>query len=65
MAVAFLTGRVNAPDKDNCEELKQVLKYLNRMKHLKLKLSVGDLGVLNWYVDGSHNVHWDCKRLEV
>ncbi len=22
---------------------------------------MNDLGVLKWYVDGSHNVHWDCK----
>ena len=19
------------------------------------------MGMLKWYVDGSHNVHWDCK----
>ena len=28
---------------------------------MKLKLSVDNLGMLKWYVDGSHNVHWDCK----
>jgi hypothetical protein len=28
---------------------------------LKLKLSIDNLGMLKWYVDGSHNVHWDCK----
>jgi hypothetical protein len=39
-----------------------VLKYLNGTKHLKLKLSVGDLGLLKWYVDGSHDVHRDCKE---
>jgi len=22
---------------------------------------VNDLGILKWYVDGAHNVHWDCK----
>ncbi len=22
-----------------------------------------NLAMLKWYVDGSHNVHWDCKRL--
>jgi hypothetical protein len=38
-----------------------VLKYLNGSRYLKLKLSVDDLGILKWYVDGSHNVHWDCK----
>jgi hypothetical protein len=38
-----------------------MLKYLNGMRYLKLKLSVDSLGILKWYVDGSHNVHWDCK----
>jgi hypothetical protein len=38
-----------------------VLKYLNGTRYLKLKISVEDLGILKWYVDGSHNTHWDCK----
>jgi hypothetical protein len=60
-AVAFLTTRVKSPDKDDWGKLKCVLKYLNRTKYLKLKLSVVNLGLLKWYVDGSHNVHWDCR----
>ncbi len=28
---------------------------------MKLNLSMNNLGVLKWYVDGAHNVHWDCK----
>ena len=38
-----------------------MLKYLNGTKYLQLKLSVDNLGMLKWYVDGSHNIHWDCK----
>jgi hypothetical protein len=53
--------RVEAPDEDDWGKLKRVLKYLNGTKHLKLTLSVDDLGLLKWYVDGLHNVHWDCK----
>ena len=49
------------PDEDDWGKLKRVLKYLNGTKYLKLKLSVDNLGMLKWYVDGSHNVHWDCK----
>jgi hypothetical protein len=26
-----------------------------------MHISVDDLGILKWYVDGSHDVHWDCK----
>ena len=60
-AVAFLTTRVKNPDEDDWGKLRRVLKYLNGTKYLKLNLSVDNLGVLKWFVDGSHNVHWDCK----
>ncbi len=53
--------RVKAPDKDDWGKLKRVLRYLNGTKHLKSTISVKDLAILKWYVDGSHNVHWDCK----
>ncbi len=59
--VAFLTTRVESPDEDDWMKLKRVLKYLNGTKYLKLKLSVDDLRLLKWYVDRSHNVHWDCQ----
>jgi hypothetical protein len=60
-AVAFLTTRVKSLDEDDWGKLKQVLTYLNGTKYLKSKLSINNLGMLKWYVDGSHNVHWDCK----
>jgi hypothetical protein len=60
-AVAFLTTRVKNPDEDDWGKLKRVLKYLNGMRYLKLKLSMDSLTMLKWYVDGSHNEHWDCK----
>jgi hypothetical protein len=60
-AAAFLTTRVKSPDKDDWGKLKRVLKYLNGTKYLKLSISVENLGILKWYVDWLHNVHWDCK----
>jgi hypothetical protein len=57
----FLTTQVKMPDKDDWGKLKQVLQCVNGTKHLKLKLSVGDLEILKWYVDRLHNVHLDCK----
>ena len=60
-AVAILTTRVKSPAKDDWGKLKRVLKYLNGTKYLKLRPTVDNLSVLKWYVDGSHNVHWDCK----
>ena len=58
-AVTFLTTRVKSPDKDDWGKLKCMLKYLNGTKYLKLRLTVDNMSVLKWYVDGSHNVHWD------
>ncbi len=60
-AVAFLITQVKTPDEDNWGKLKWVRKYLNGTKYLKLNLSVNNLGLLKWYLDGSHNVHWDCN----
>ena len=51
-AVAFLTTRVKSPDEDDWGKLKRVLKYLNGTKYLKLRLTVDNLSVLKWYVDG-------------
>jgi hypothetical protein len=61
MAVAFLTTRVKSLDEDDWGKLKRALKYLNGTKYLKLRLTVDNLLMLKWYVDGSHNVHWDCR----
>ncbi len=61
-AVAFLTTRVKNPDEDNWGKLKRVLRYLNGTKYLTLKLNMDNLRMLKWYVDGSHNVHEDCRR---
>jgi hypothetical protein len=60
-AVAFLTTRVRSPDEDDWGKLKRILKYLNGTRYLKLRLTVESLGVLKWYVDGSHNVHSDMR----
>jgi hypothetical protein len=61
MAMAFLITRVKNPDEDDWGKLKQVLKYPNGTKFLKLTLTVENLGMLKWYVGGAHSVHWDCK----
>ena len=56
-AVSFLIKRVKKPDEYNWGKLKRVLKYLNGMRRLKLTLTIESMGVLKWFVDGSHNTH--------
>ena len=60
-AVSFLTTRVKKPDKDDWGKLKRELKYLNGKIRLKLTLTIESMGVIKWFIDGSHNTHWDCK----
>lgn len=59
--VAFLTTRVKHPDEDDWGKLKRVLGYLNGTRSLHLTLTVDSLSILKWYVDGSHQIHDDCR----
>ena len=60
-AVSFLTTRVKKPDEDDWGQLKRALKYLKETRRLKLTLMIESVDVIKWFVDGSHNTHWDCK----
>lgn len=59
--VAFLTTRVKQPGEDDWGKLKRVLKYLNGTRRLHLTLTVDSLSSIKWYVDGSHQIHDDCR----
>lgn len=59
--VAFLTTRVKSPGEDDWGKLKRVLKYLNGTRNLNLTLSVDSLSSINWFIDGSHQIHDDCR----
>jgi hypothetical protein len=61
VVVAFLTTRVKKPDEDDWGKLKRCLKYLNGTRHMKLTLSVDDMGVIQWWVDASYTTHPDFK----
>jgi hypothetical protein len=61
-AVSFLTTRVKAPDKDDWGKLVRVLKYINGTRYMKLILSADEMNfTVHWYVDGSHQIHEDCR----
>jgi hypothetical protein len=62
MAVSFLTTRVQSPNEDDWEKLKRILKYLNGTRNLKLMLCADQTKyAVHWYVDGSHQIHEDCR----
>jgi hypothetical protein len=61
-AVSFLTTRVKAPDEDDWGKLVRVLKYINGTRYMKLILSADEMNfTVHWYVDGSHQIHEDCR----
>jgi hypothetical protein len=61
-AVSFLTMQVKDPDKDDWGKLVRVLKYLNRTWFMKLILCADEMNfTIHWYIDGSHQVHEDCR----
>lgn len=60
-AVSFLTTRVKQPDEDDWGKLKRILKYLKGTMYMKLTLEVDNMGILQWWIDSSHNVHVDCR----
>lgn len=61
IVVVFLTNRMENPDEDDWEKLRQVLQYLHGTKTLELTLSIKSMSILKWYIGGSHNVHWDAR----
>ncbi len=61
-AVSFLTTQMQAPDEDDWGKLKRILKYLKGTRYLKLILSTDAMNfAIHWYIDGSHQVHEDCR----
>ena len=59
--VAFLVTRFRKTDKDDWGKIKRVLRYLKGPKHMKLKLSVDTLNMIQWWVDASYGTQWDSK----
>jgi hypothetical protein len=60
-AVAFLTTRVKAPDKDDYRKLRRAMQYLRGSIDLVLTLEADDLHLLKWWIDASYAVHPDMK----
>jgi hypothetical protein len=56
-AIAFLTTRVRAPDKDDWNKLTHLMKYLRGSRDLPLVLSADGSGIMKWWVDASFAVH--------
>jgi hypothetical protein len=56
-AIAFLTTRVQAPNKDDWNKLDHLMKYLRGSRKLPLILGANGTGILKWWVDAAFAVH--------
>jgi hypothetical protein len=56
-AIAFLTTRVRAPDKDDWNNMVQLMRYLRGAHTMRLILSANGSGILKWWVGASFAVH--------
>jgi hypothetical protein len=50
-AIAFLTTRVRAPDKDDLNKLVHLMRYIRGTRTMPLILSANGRGILKWWVD--------------
>ena len=48
-------------NEDDRSKLRRVLKYLNGTNYMKLRLSVNNMSIIEWFVDASDRTHMDCK----
>jgi hypothetical protein len=56
-AIAFLTTRVRAPDKDDWNKLIHLMRYIIGTCTMPLIMSANGSGIIKWWVDASFVVH--------
>ena len=60
-AVAFLSTRVQHPDRDDYKKLGRAMKYLWKTITLPLTLEADDLQLIQWWIDGAFATHCDMR----
>jgi hypothetical protein len=56
-AIAFLSTRMQEPDKDDWTKLVHLMIYIRGTRKMPLILSANGSGILKWWVDASFAVH--------
>jgi hypothetical protein len=60
-AVAFLSMRVQAPDRDDYKKLRRTMQYLRATVEMPLTIEVGEVMLPRWSIDASFAVHPDMR----
>ena len=61
LGVVLLYTRVKDPDKDDWNNLTQVMKYIQSTIGLPLILGIDDTNTLCWYADAAFGLHQNTK----
>jgi hypothetical protein len=60
-AVAFLSSRVQAPDKDDYKKLRRVMQYIRGSLEQVRTMEADGTGIAKWWIDASFAVHPDMR----
>jgi hypothetical protein len=60
-SIEFLTRRVRAPGKDNCNKLFHLMIYIRGTRMMPLILSANGSRILKWWIDASFVVHHNMR----
>lgn len=61
-AVAFLTTRVQSPDRDDMRKLTRLLGYINGTRDRGITLQIGSTMVVRVYIDAAYGVHAESGK---
>jgi len=61
VAVGFLCTRVKEPNVSDWNKLRRTLQYIRGTIGMKRILSMGNMELMNIYIDASHGIHWNRR----
>jgi len=61
VAIGFLCTRVKEPNVSDWNKLRRTLQYIRGTLDMKHVLSIGNIELMNIYIDASHGIHWNRR----
>ena len=61
VAVGFLCTRVREPNVSDWNKLRRTLQYIRGTISMERVLSMGNMELMNIYIDASHGIHWNRR----
>ena len=61
VAIGFLCTRVKEPNVSDWNKLRRTLQYIRGTLDMSRILSIGNIELMNIYIDASHGIHWNRR----